>query len=154
MYDSRQRGIAWLFRHICWDTLEDILEYICITSLFFVIRLQKLIHHNTLELFLSSNIASILFSEVFFGAYTHRPKMNGQNTEQVPTPLPRAPRNFPNAKTRNEKQFDNWTLEIIPFIWYLIQMDRTERVNFFGGKSLLLIVIQLCYNELWPFSLV
>ena len=40
--------------------------------LYFVIRLQKLIQYNILELFLSSNIASILFSEVFFsisGAY-------------------------------------------------------------------------------------
>jgi hypothetical protein len=43
-------------------------------------------------------------------------------------------RNFPDAKTRNEINFDNWTLEIIPFIQYLIQMDRTERSTFLGGK--------------------
>ena len=39
-----------------------------------------------------------------------------QKTEQVPIPLPRAPRNFSDAKTRNKKKFDNWTFEMIPFI--------------------------------------
>ena len=29
--------------------------------------------------------------------------MNGKKTEQVPIPIPRAPKNFPDAKTRNEK---------------------------------------------------
>ena len=36
-----------------------------------------------------------------------------QKIEPVPIPLPRASRNFPNVKTRNEKQFYNWTW-IIP----------------------------------------
>ena len=43
-------------------------------------------------------------------------KNEWQKTKPVPIPFPRASRNFPNAKTRNEKKFDNWTLEIIPFI--------------------------------------
>ena len=55
-------------------------------------------------------------------------------------------RNFPNAETRNEKQFDNWT-----FIRYQIQMDRTERSNFLGEKCSLLMVIQLCYDDFWSF---
>ena len=38
----------------------------------------------------------------------------------------RAPSNFPDAKKRNKKKFDNWKLKIIPFIGYLNQMD-------FGG---------------------
>ena len=48
-----------------------------------------------------------------------------QKTKQVPIPLPRASRNFPNVKTRNEKKFYNWTSEIIPFIRFGKQMDRT-----------------------------
>ena len=35
---------------------------------------------------------------------------------QFPILLPRASRNFPNVKTRNETFFYNWTSEIIPFI--------------------------------------
>ena len=54
-----------------------------------------------------------------------------QKTEPVPILLPRAYRNFPDVKTRNEKKFDNWTLEIIPFIRYPIQIDRTKRSNIF-----------------------
>ena len=48
-----------------------------------------------------------------------------QKIEPVPIPLPRASRYFPNVKTRNEKKFYNWTLEIIPFIRFGKQMDRT-----------------------------
>ena len=55
-----------------------------------------------------------------------------QKTEQVPILIPRATRNFPNAKTRNKKKFDNWTLEIIPFIQYPIPMDWTEKSKTFG----------------------
>ena len=33
--------------------------------------------------------------------------MNGKKTK----PVPRASRNFPDAKTRNKKKFDNWTLD-------------------------------------------
>jgi hypothetical protein len=42
-----------------------------------------------------------------------------------PIPLPRASMNFPDVKTRNEKKFYNWTSEIIPFICFGKQMDRT-----------------------------
>ena len=52
-----------------------------------------------------------------------------QKTEQVPIPLPRASRNFPDVKTRNKKKIYNWTSEIIPFICFGKQMDRT--FNFF-----------------------
>ena len=45
-----------------------------------------------------------------------------------------------------------WTLEIIQFIRYPIQMDRTKGSNFLGEKGWLFIVIQLCYSGLWPFS--
>ena len=48
-----------------------------------------------------------------------------QKIEPVPIPLPRASRNFPDVKTRNEKKIYNWTLEIIPFIRFGKQMDRT-----------------------------
>ena len=33
--------------------------------------------------------------------------MNGKKTEPVPIPFPRTSRSFPDAKTRNEKKFDN-----------------------------------------------
>ena len=48
-----------------------------------------------------------------------------QKTKLVPIPLPRASRNFPDVKTRNSFFFHNWTLEIIPFIRFGIQMDWT-----------------------------
>jgi hypothetical protein len=48
-----------------------------------------------------------------------------QKIEPVPIPLPRASRNFPDVKTRNKKKFYNWTSEIIPFIRFGKQMDRT-----------------------------
>ena len=63
-----------------------------------------------------------------------------QKTKPVPIIVPRASRNFPDVKTRNEIFFYNWTSEIIPFICF-----EMSKVAFF-------IVIQLCYNELWPFS--
>ena len=48
-----------------------------------------------------------------------------QKKEPVPIPLPRVYRNFPDVKTRNEIFFHNWTSEIIPFIRFGMQMDRT-----------------------------
>ena len=48
-----------------------------------------------------------------------------QETKPVPIPLPKASRNFPNVKTRNGKNFYNWTSEIIPFINLGKQMDGT-----------------------------
>jgi hypothetical protein len=48
-----------------------------------------------------------------------------QKIEPVPILLPRASRNFPNVKTRNEKKFYNWTSEIFPFIRFGKQIDRT-----------------------------
>ena len=52
--------------------------------------------------------------------------MNGKklNKFQFQIPLPRASRNFPDVKTRNEKNFHNWTSEIIPIIHFGKQMDR------------------------------
>ena len=52
-----------------------------------------------------------------------------QKIEPVPIPLPRASRNFPDVKTRNDFFFHNWTSEIIPFIRFGMQMDGTQ--NFF-----------------------
>jgi hypothetical protein len=52
-------------------------------------------------------------------------KMKGKKTKQVPNPLPRASRNFPDVRTRNEIFFHNWTSEIIPFIHFGKQMDGT-----------------------------
>ena len=46
-----------------------------------------------------------------------------EKTKTVPLPLPRASRNKPNDKTRNEKNFYNWTSEVIPFIRFGKQMD-------------------------------
>jgi hypothetical protein len=48
-----------------------------------------------------------------------------QETKPVPIPLLRASRNFPDVKTRNDFLFYNWTSEIIPFICFGKQMDRT-----------------------------
>jgi hypothetical protein len=48
-----------------------------------------------------------------------------QKIEPVPILLPRASRNFPDVKTRNEKKIYNWTSEITPFIRFGKQMDRT-----------------------------
>ena len=48
-----------------------------------------------------------------------------QKIEPVPIPLPRASRNCPDIKTRNNFFFHNWTSEIIPFIRFGMQMDRT-----------------------------
>ena len=43
-----------------------------------------------------------------------------QKIEPVPIPLPRASRNLPDVKTRNEFFLYNWTSEIIPFIRFKI----------------------------------
>ena len=48
-----------------------------------------------------------------------------QKIEPVPIPLPRASRNFPDVKTRNDFFFHNWTSEIIPLIRFGMQMDGT-----------------------------
>ena len=48
-----------------------------------------------------------------------------QKIEPVPIPLPRASRNFPDVKTRNEIFFHNWTSEIIPFIYFGMQIENT-----------------------------
>ena len=48
-----------------------------------------------------------------------------QKIEPVLILLPRASRNFPDVKTRNEIFFHNWTSEIIPFIRFGMQMDGT-----------------------------
>ena len=42
---------------------------------------------------------------------------------------------FSMLKNKKQKNLLTWTLEIIQFIRYPIQMDRTERSNFFGGKG-------------------
>ena len=52
-------------------------------------------------------------------------KMKVKKTKPVPILLPRTSRNFPDVKTRNEKNFHNWTSEIIPLIRFGKQMDRT-----------------------------
>ena len=58
-----------------------------------------------------------------------------QKTEQVPIPLPRAAGSCFEAKKMKKIFLLAWTSEIIQFIQYPIQMDRTERSNFFGGKG-------------------
>ena len=65
-----------------------------------------------------------------------------QKTEQVPILLPRASRNFPDVKTRNNLFFYDWTLEIIPFICFGKQMDGTY-IFFEMWKVTPYIVIQL-----------
>jgi hypothetical protein len=47
-----------------------------------------------------------------------------QKIEPVPIPLPRASRN---VKARNNFFFHNLTSEIIPFIRFGMQMDRTKK---------------------------
>ena len=65
-----------------------------------------------------------------------------QKTEPVPISLLRGARSFFDAKKMQKKILLAWTSEIIQFIRYPIQMDRTERSKFFGGKGWLFIVIQ------------
>jgi hypothetical protein len=48
-----------------------------------------------------------------------------QKIEPVPILLPRASKNFPDVKTRNNFFFYYWTSEIIPFIRFGKQMERT-----------------------------
>ena len=55
--------------------------------------------------------------------------------EQVPIPLPKAASSLSDAKKMKKKFLSWWTAEIIQFIRYLIQMDRTK-VWFFWGKML------------------
>jgi hypothetical protein len=78
------------------------------------------------------------------------PENEWEKTEQAPIPLPSASRNFPDVKTRNKNVFYNWTSEITPFIHFVKQMDRTWNLEM--SKVAPFIVIQLSYNELWPFS--
>ena len=72
-----------------------------------------------------------------------------QKIEPVPILLPRASRKFPDVKTRKVIVFHNWTSGIIPFIRFGMQMDRTKKF-FLDVLSCIFIVIQLCYNDLWP----
>ena len=73
--------------------------------------------------------SDFIFLSWYWGAASKHTMFENENerqkTEQVPIPLPRASRNFPDVKTRNEKKFYNWTSEIIPFICFGKQMDRT-----------------------------
>jgi hypothetical protein len=58
-----------------------------------------------------------------------------QKTEPVPILLLRGARSFFDAKKIKKKKLLPWTSEIIQFIRYPIQMDRTERSNFLGEKA-------------------
>ena len=77
---------------------------------------------NVLALF---NITSNLLELEVYYTHSSKVKMKGKKIEPVPIPLPRPSRNFPDIKTRNKKRFYNWTWEIIPFILFGMQMDRT-----------------------------
>ena len=67
-----------------------------------------------------------------------------QKIEQVPIPLPRASRNFPNVKTRNEKKIYNSTLEIIPFIRFGKQMDR--KIDGIISEDQLQFILVSCFD--------
>ena len=56
-----------------------------------------------------------------------------QKTKPVPIPLLRGARSFFDAKKMKKKMLA-WTSEIIQFIRYSVQMDRTKRSNFLGEK--------------------
>ena len=65
-------------------------------------------------------------SVIYIAQYTlFETENERQKTKPVPILFPRASRNFPDVKTRNDFFFHNWTLEIIPFIRFGMQMDRT-----------------------------
>ena len=81
-----------------------------------------------------------------------RLKMNDKKPSQFQFYFSGVLEAFSMLKKWKKKFLLAWTSEIIQFIRYPIQMDRTERSNFFGGKGWLFIVIQLCYSGLWPFS--
>ena len=53
-------------------------------------------------------------------------KVNEKKIEQVPIPLPKAASSLSEAKKMKKKFLSRWTSEIIQFIRYLIQMDRTK----------------------------
>jgi hypothetical protein len=74
-----------------------------------------------------SKTSQLPINTILFGSqYTSFESENeSQKIEPVPIPLPRASKNFHDVKTRNEKKFYNWTSEIIPFICFGKQMDRT-----------------------------
>jgi hypothetical protein len=63
--------------------------------------------------------------EETFGNTLFETENERQKTKLVKIPLPRASRNFPDVKTRNDFFFYNWTSEIIPFSRFGKQMDRT-----------------------------
>ena len=74
-----------------------------------------------------------------------------QKIEPVPIPLPRASRNFPDVKTRNDFFFiiglrRKSHLSVLGCRW------TGPRIFFEMSKVAFFIVIQLCYNGLWPFS--
>ena len=71
---------------------------------------------------------------ISFASPQVRLKMNDKKTEPVPILLLRGARSFFDAKKMKKKILLAWTLEIIQFIRYPIQMDRTEKSNFFGEK--------------------
>ena len=48
-----------------------------------------------------------------------------KKNEQVPIPLSKAASSLSDAKKMKKKILSRWTAEIIQFIRYLIQMDRT-----------------------------
>ena len=56
-----------------------------------------------------------------------------QKIEPVPIPLPRASRNFPDVKTRNDFFFHNWTSEIIPFIHF----ENSDNLDFEKSQKFL-----------------
>ena len=58
-----------------------------------------------------------------------------QKTKQVPILLLKGAKSFFDAKKMKKIFLLTWTSKIIQFIRYPIQMDRTERSNFFGGKG-------------------
>ena len=76
-----------------------------------------------------SVLPSITFNRFLSEDTLFESENESQKIEPVPILLPRASRKFPDVKTRNDFFFHNWTSEIIPFIRFGMQMDRTK--NFF-----------------------
>ena len=85
------------------------------------------------------------------GAHCSKMKMNGKNLSQFQFHFPGLLGTSLMSKQEPIFFFYTWTLEIIPFIHFGKQMDRTT-IFFEMSKVASSIVIQLCYNELGLFS--
>ena len=132
VFFSRCDGLVYnlSFLHICWDFVSgswrtEFSGRTAHSSLVINLNLFKIetwfLKNREVGFLYNFSFSNLkLFNNTLFESENERQKI-----EPVPIPLPRASRNFPDVKTRNEFFFHNWTSEIIPFIRFGMQMDGT-----------------------------